>query len=60
VPGALTAAVSDDDLMSIGAVLASVGLTVGVERPAWEKPAYRPLDRAYKLLEYIRNTQSVP
>ena len=24
--------------MSIGAVLASLGLTVGVERPAWESP----------------------
>jgi hypothetical protein len=54
VPGGLVTAVSEDDLMSIGAVLAGLGLMIGVERQAWETPAYRPLERANKFLEYVR------
>jgi len=45
--------ISQDELVSVGAKLEGFGLVV-MERNPWEAPAYRPLERAYKLLEYIQ------
>jgi hypothetical protein len=55
VPTLVSAKISDDDLISAGAKLASFGLMVSVGRQPWEKPAYRPLERATTFLQYVRS-----
>ena len=45
---------SADEQTSVGAKLESFGLTIKLEREAWEPPAFRPLERSEKFIEYIR------
>lgn len=55
VANSLPAGLTEDDLISIGSKLDGVGVAARVERQSWEDPVFRPLDRGYRFLEYIRS-----
>lgn len=55
------AAIPEDEIVSIGLKLESFGLAARVETgQPWGPPIFRPLDRGYKFIEYIRGGAGHP